>query len=134
MLNISIGTIDHKLQRYSTCGDYYKIDINQNLLDQKEIDIIRISEMGNPKYEFLVALHEIVEMFLTQERGITEKSISNFDVEFEARNLKGEPGDHPNAPYRKEHKFATKIEKMMAKELGVNWKKYEITLDKLYTK
>jgi len=31
----------------------------------------------------------------------------------------GEPGDLPDAPYRKEHRFAMLIEHMMAHELGI---------------
>jgi hypothetical protein len=42
-----------------------------------------------------------------------------------------EPGDHPDAPYKREHCFATGIERLLAAELGVDWTAYEHTLDTL---
>lgn len=90
--------------------------------------------MKNPDFEFLVAIHEFIEAYLCQKRGIEEPTITRFDVNFERSRIKGntdEPGDNPEAPYFNEHQFATKIEKVMAKELGVNWKEYEKTVNDL---
>lgn len=82
--------------------------------------------------EFLVALHEQIEYFLCRMRGIKEEDITNFDLEYEARreagDLTSEPGDDPLAPYNKEHVFATSIEKIVCKELGINWEEYEKTV------
>ena len=90
--------------------------------------------MGNDDYHMLVFLHEMVEAHLTKVRGITEKSISNFDIEFEKKRQDGnvdEPGDDPNAPYRKEHFFATSVERLLAAELGVDWKEYDDAVNSL---
>jgi hypothetical protein len=113
--NIQFKTIPAKKQRYETCGDYYP---------EKGIWQFRVSNW-TPEYEFLVLMHEFTEWFLTQKRGINEKEISKFDIWFNEEGLPGEPGDHPKAPYKKEHHFAEKVEKLLAKELGINWKKYE---------
>jgi hypothetical protein len=36
-----------------------------------------------------------------------------------------EPGDDLRAPYHCEHVFATKVERMLAREMGVDWDAYE---------
>ena len=117
MLNINIKTIEHSKHRYSTLGDYYTKD-NQ--------DIILVSEMSNSKYEVLIAIHELVELVLTRDRGISEECITKWDIEHLELE---EPGDHVDAPYHREHMFASKIEKMLADELGIDWIEYNKMLD-----
>ena len=120
MKKIIIKTIPDTHQRYNTVGDYYT--------DKEGNRIFTVSDMDNWKYEFLVTIHELVENALCQSRGISDEMIDAFDISFEKERLSnpdiGMPGDATNAPYFKEHQFATKIEKMMAEELGVNWEKY----------
>jgi hypothetical protein len=83
--------------------------------------------MRNPDYEFLIALHELVEQALQIKRKIPEESITKFDTEF---TEDGDPGDSPESPYFQEHQFATKIEYMMLKELGLDESEYNKFLDK----
>jgi len=45
-----------------------------------------------------------------------------FDIQFEGD---GEPGDDPKAPYHRKHQWASRLERMFAAELGVDWGKYE---------
>jgi hypothetical protein len=114
-----IETISHLKHRYPTVGDYYIED---------GINKIFVSDMKNEKYEFLVALHEFIEEFLTRQRGIIEADITKFDEQYEDCRPDGdhsEPGNSILAPYYKEHQFATIIEKLMALELNVNWEDYE---------
>ena len=72
---------------------------------------------------FLIALHELVEAKLCQKRGITHAAIDKFDMEYwpavSPRAVDAEPGDDPQAPYRKEHRFSALIEHLMAHELGI---------------
>lgn len=119
-MRISIRTIPHSQQRYPTVGDW--------IWDKNGDLIICISDMGNKKYEFLVALHELIEVMLCKERGITQLEVDDFDIAYEAKRNYGdfsEPGDDPKAPYYNEHQFATCLERLMALELGVNWKEYD---------
>lgn len=118
------------MQRYETIGDWL-FDGNGDLQ-------IRVSDMGNWKYECLVALHEAIEALLCKDRGIEEEAVSKFDIDFEVMRkiepkLIGdmEPGDMPTAPYYSEHQFATSIEKMIAKELKVDWEHYNKTVNEL---
>jgi len=124
MNQIYFKTIPHNQMRYETCGDYW--------IDPAKVWQFRVSEMANPDYEFLVLIHELVEWYLTQKRGIHTDAIDYFDVSFEKlRELNPEligdmePGHMSSAPYHKEHVFAEKIERLIAEELGVTWSRYD---------
>ena len=119
---VILKTIPHSKQRYRTPGDYFKKNGKWYIV---------VSKM-NPDMEFLIKIHELVELYLTQKRGVSEESITKFDIEFEKDRDKGvwkdeEPGDSPRAPYCREHKFATMIEKLCCQELSVSWEEYEKT-------
>lgn len=124
---IIIGqTIPHDSHRYETVGDYFETHDHQRM--------ILVSEMDNEDYEFLVMIHEMIEQHLCKKRGIPEELITAFDTDFESRRTLGcedEPGDDPGAPYRKEHFFATSIERLIAAEIGVDWKKYDEKVNSL---
>lgn len=128
-IDIRIKSISHKSQRYETVGDYFT--------DKKGKEQIRVSRMSDPRYELLVAVHEFVEDFLCQHHGIKESDITRFDKQFERERKKGfhtpeaECGDSMDAPYFNEHQFATKIEKIIAEELGVDWQKYSTEINGL---
>jgi hypothetical protein len=124
--NIFIQTIPHERHRYETVGDYFYTKDNF-ILGEEDMQV-RVSDMGNEDYEFLVAIHELIEAYLCRKRGIREEDITAFDIAFEKLRLEGnedEPGDSPDAPYQKEHQFATKIERQLSDELGVNWDAYD---------
>lgn len=124
-MKISGWTIPHKKQRYSTCGDWKG--------SLKHI-VISVSRMKNLDYCFLIFIHEVIEAWLCLKRGITEEQVTAFDIAYEAQRTEdneSEPGDDRDAPYRKEHQFATKIEHMLAEEIGINWEEYEKALDSL---
>jgi hypothetical protein len=125
VINIEIKTIPHLRQRYPTCGDYYYED---------GITKIFVSDLNNGKYEFLVAVHELIEEFLTKIRGVKEEHITEFDKQYEQKRLPGDfsdPGNDINAPYFREHQFATVIEHIVASEIGVNWEDYETAINNL---
>jgi len=119
-----ISQVPHKKQRYETVGDWIPGRPAQ----------IRVSKMKDQRYVFLVALHEMIEYELCKMHGITDREVVAFDVNFEAERrmnlhpLDAEPGNHPKAPYRNEHEFATMIEMMVAQKLGVSWSDYERTV------
>jgi hypothetical protein len=126
-MRISIETIDHSKQRYPTVGDW--------IIHLKKDEItIRVSKMGNWRYELLVGIHELVEVLLCLDRGIPQSLVDDFDKQFEERRIDGntdEPGDDPHAPYRREHFFATSIERLLSAELGVDWKTYDDVVSSL---
>jgi hypothetical protein len=126
-MEITVHVIPHNEQRYETSGDWLFNPDNNRLT-------IWVSELGDWRYNSLVAVHEIVEALLCRERDIPEAKIAAFDRAFEKNRTRGntdEPGDSPKAPYRKEHFFATNIERLFAAELKVDWAKYEEAFEKL---
>lgn len=125
-MKIIIETIPHDKQRYPTVGDY-------QYLEDGSI-YITVSEMGDDKYNTLVALHELIEAKLTEWEAIKEQDITAFDVEFEKNRQEGnidEPGFDSSAPYRKQHTIATGIELLIAAEAGVDWNQYDKVVNSL---
>jgi len=117
---INVEFVPHSSQNYDTCGDY-GIDENGDWW-------IKVSELGHPMYNLAVSLHEITEFALTQYRGISEESITKFDIDFEKNRpigFTGECGDNPNAPYKLEHRFAENIERQFILESGLDWFAYD---------
>ena len=94
--------------RYDTLGDWYYEDHDDLIIDVLETEDI--------DHQFLIALHELVEAWLCTARGILQEQVDEFDFNFKGED---EPGDHPEAPYHKEHRFAMIIEHLMAYELGM---------------
>ena len=125
-LKIEIETIPHSRQRYDTVGDwFFKPDATWK---------INVSDLADWRYELLVAVHELVEMGLCNDRGITAQRIDRFDIAYENNRLPGdttEPGDATDAPYRNEHCAATGIERILAAHLGIDWSDYEKTINEL---
>lgn len=125
-MQIAITTIPHIEQRYPTCGDW--------IVHSDGSIEIRVSDTGEKKYNFLIALHEFVEAALCTFHGIPQISVDRFDTDFESKRQEGntdEPGDDDSAPYHYEHVFATCIERLAAMTLGVDWKEYSRVVENL---
>lgn len=128
-MNISIKTIPHKKQRYPTAADWK--------FRHGKLAEILVSETKNRKYNSLLALHEFIEAILCEHKGITQREVDDFDKNFEKERAAGlhmgyvEPGNHPKAPYWAEHQFASLVEEMVAKRIGVDWNKYDSFINKL---
>jgi hypothetical protein len=120
-MDIEIKMIPHSEQRYATCGDY---------VEDNDVVRFRVSELGDWKFEYLIAIHELIEYTLARTKGITVAEIDAFDRQFEKDRDAGlhfadeEPGFDPEAPYFREHALATKIERMLAIEMGIDWDDY----------
>jgi hypothetical protein len=125
--NIFIQTIPHSDQRYPTVGDWFYSN-GGTVLN------IYVSKMGNWKYEFLVALHELVEVFICRHQKISQQAVDKFDIAYENARRAGddsECGDHPKAPYQFAHSIASGVERIVAAVIGVKWKTYEKALSNL---
>jgi hypothetical protein len=74
---------------------------------------------------WLIAIHELVEQRLTEQRGISEPVIDAFDKMIDKQGGQAdEAGNEPNSPYKREHRFAENIERQLAYELGIDWFEY----------
>jgi hypothetical protein len=149
-------SIPHPGQDYPTCGNWRL---------GPSATSVYVSQLPDRRYEFLVAIHELIEAELCRFRGIGEEEVTAWDKQFEEdraadltrmekafddverdagrddeidqlgsamRDLAAvEPGDHPGAPYHREHVFATRIERLLAEELGVDWNAYSAAIEAL---
>lgn len=122
-MRIVICTIPHTEQRYATAGDYQRLD--------DTTWEIRVSDTGDLRHNLLIAVHELVEMMLCHNEGITDEMIDSWDLAFKPTERYDEPGDHPDAPYFKQHRRAELIERFFASWLGVDWKTYENRINNL---
>lgn len=127
-MKIIIETIPHESQRYSTCGDWF--------YDGDTLHI-KVSELGSRRMAQLVAIHELVEVILCENAGVSQGDVDAFDLQFEKDRLEGkhspadEPGDDLAAPYRRQHCFATAVERMMAGEMDVAWNDYAAKVESM---
>lgn len=117
-MKIDIKSRKPEDMRYDTLGDWYYER------DTLVIDVADRCPDGHlsPDQQFLIALHELVEAWLCDAKGITQATVDHWDFgEDEGRlvSFAEEPGDAPGCPYRKEHRFAMLIEHLMAHELGL---------------
>jgi hypothetical protein len=124
-MKIIIETIPHEQHRYTTVGDWF--------YDDDGTLHIKVSKLSDWKREALIAVHELVEVLLCKNDGVTVAEVDHFDMhEFSyEEHPDEEPGDDPKAPYKKQHCIATGIERILAAQLGVDWKPYEEELEAL---
>lgn len=130
--DVIIQAVPHHTQKYDTCGDW-----RSGQAYGMPVEYIRVSKLDNPDYEFLVALHELIEWYLCRRAGVSQAKVDAFDLKFEAERRAGkhgpdaEPGDDARAPYHWMHQVASLYEQRMAAVLGVDWKKYEAAIETL---
>ena len=117
MNTLDCRSIPHDEQRYDTVGDYFSGTTAEHF---------RISEMPAEVYEHLILIHELIEWIICQHRGISNRAIDNFDMDWKGE---GEPGDDSDAPYYRAHQIASAVERLLAAELGVDWKLYEAAVE-----
>lgn len=122
---IEIKTIPHNQQRYDTVGDWWTDDEGWH---------IRVSQLGDWRYNFLVAFHELLECAWCKWKAVPQEDVDTFDMVFEAARIPGdlrEPGDDRHSPYRMGHELAGLAERLAGMALGVDWKAYEAAVNGL---
>lgn len=142
---IIIEFVDHKDQRYDTCGDWQEIRPPRPPKDAYEGQLappphykISVSRTHNWRSSVAVAVHELVEMVLCIDACISQAQVDTFDFDWEQRQndprvlpLYDEPGDDPHAPYYKQHQIATTVERILIEAFGLTWHKHNAILDDL---
>jgi hypothetical protein len=117
---ITIEAVPAAQMRYPSAGDWqFKPDGSLH---------IAVTQMSDRRYEFLLALHELVEALLCRETGVTQAAVDAFDKRYEehraADDKDSEPGDDRAAPYRRQHAIASVTERLAADLLNVDWHRY----------
>lgn len=124
-MNISIKVIKPNEHRPQITGADWYFDESGDLH-------VRVTEMGNWKYEATLAIHEAIEAILCKAAGVTHQQVDAYDIPYEAiHSIKCNAGDEPDAPYVRQHGFATAAERILATELGINWLAYDQAVEKL---
>lgn len=116
-MKIIIDTVPHDTQRYNTIGDWQWFG---------ETLQIKVSEMGNWRYEMIVAIHELAEILACKHNGVTEEVVDAFDLGHPELH---EPGDSPISPYYKQHQIALAIEDLLIDALGIDEDAYIRKMD-----
>jgi hypothetical protein len=119
-LNITIKTAPHKEILNKQVGDY-------QVAENGDITIT-VADLGNKKMSLLIAIHELVELFMLEDAGITIQQVEDFDAmyeKFRKDDDDSENGDSPFCPYRRMHFAATNIERLLADYLKIDWMDYE---------
>lgn len=129
--SIIIRVIQHRAQRYDTLGDW---QIDPGYTDEGgrlwgTIHKINVSQLGHANFEFLCALHELVEMWWCQTHGITTEAVDAWDLGYPMLRerdptVPDEPGEHPGCPYYLGHLLASQVEEQVARECGIDWDAY----------
>jgi hypothetical protein len=128
-MRILIETVPHERNRNNQVGDYRYMEDGTLY--------ITVSNMGDEKMEWLVALHEMIEEMLAKSDGITEEQINDYDIYYEKKREMGlvdensEDGFASDCIYKKYHTIATGCEMILAAQLGVDWLNYDEKVNSL---
>ncbi len=117
---LNVNIVPHREQKYPTSGNWW--------FEEGDQLVVTVSDLGDPRFNALVAAHEIVEALLCRERGIADEAVTKFDTDHLELE---EPGDDPRAPYHAEHMSASVVEHALAALLGIDWNLYTEAFSKL---
>jgi len=160
-MNITIETVDHSQMRPNvdgadwyfeqeyfceTCGlafieqgtdvaEHYcsKMSCDHQKMAHREWLRVKIEPLSDPRYEMLLAVHELTEALMCRHNGVTQEAVDAFDTEYDkTHSTDCNAGDDPAAPYKIEHTFATAIERILAGVWKVDWETYDKELAATY--
>jgi hypothetical protein len=107
--------------RYKTLGDFY--------YREDGTLVIETADIGNPIYNKLILIHELIEQTLTEELDIEEPDIKMFD---ELHPDADDPGMLVDAPYGDQHLLADAVERLMLSHLGIPYQYYNDACNKIW--
>ena len=116
MKEIVIRFIPHSQQRQNDVGDWF-FDKAGNLQ-------IRITDLGDWKYNVLYARHELDEALLCKSNGITTEMVDEDDNYASDSNDPDSFSGYPGSCYQAEHNSALAFEWFMSRLLYVDWMEY----------
>ena len=101
--------------------------------DEKGDLQVRVSRLSDWRREVTLGIHEAIEAILCKHNGVSQEAVDAFDAEYERTHTSDlNSGDDSAAPYRREHSFATAVERILAAEMGIVWADYYRELDSLH--
>jgi len=117
--SVTVHVVPHAEQRYDTTGDWQWKDGGL---------VVTISDTGDPRFNLLVAAHEITEALLCTRDGVTEDQVDAWDL---AHTDAEEPGEVEGAPYFTQHAEACLVERELADLMRVDWNEYGRAFERL---
>ena len=100
--------------RYRTVGDWY--------WDNKGDLYIDVADTTCWRSNLCIAIHELVEAKMCVLDKVSQDQVDKWDKEHYRSK---EPGDMLFCPYRKQHKWATVVEVLVATLLLLDWPQHE---------
>ncbi len=102
--------------------------------DHRGVLQIRVAEeLTDWRERAVLIVHELVEALLCKFMDIPVEKVDEFDTlhQSEETDPAFNSGDHPDAPYRIPHMFATAVERVLAGVMGIDWVGYDKRLSAL---
>lgn len=122
-ISIILNTTEMNEMRYKSIDDWFDPLEYEDFLQFKTY----VADTGNMDYNFLVLMHALVEQYLCHKHKITDKEVTDFDMNHPELD---DPGNSEDAPYHKEHMVANDIESMLSVALEVKWEDYEKAIER----
>jgi hypothetical protein len=117
-MRIILEVIPHEQQRLGETGDWFFKSDNEL--------VVRISDLGDWRMNFLFMRHEMDEAILCKYAGITTEQVDE-DQQKQYTAEENNPDSfsgYPGAALQYQHNDALAAEWIMSRLLGVDWKEY----------
>lgn len=115
-MRIVLEFVRHDQQRRGEIGDWF-FDAAGNLT-------VRVTDLGDWRYNFLFARHEMDEAMLCMSHGITTEMVDDDDDNKSPEDNADSFSGYPNCCYQAQHNDALAAEWVMSRLLDVDWKAY----------
>src|SRR5258705_8885586 len=84
--SVTVHVVPHSEQRYETSGDWVWKDGGL---------VVTVSDLGDDRFNVLVAAHEVTEALLARRDGVTEQQVDTWDL---SHPDAAEPGEVEGCP------------------------------------
>jgi hypothetical protein len=120
---IILEVIPHEQQRLDALGDWF--------FTQEGNLTVRVSDLGDWRYNFLVLRHEMDEAILCMHNGITTEMVDEDQAKLLPTDDPDSYSGFPGARLQNQHNDALAAEWQMSRLLSVNWESYGKASDKV---
>ena len=121
-MKITLEVIPHEQQRLGAAGDWW-FEPNGDLQ-------VRVSDLGDWRYNFLVLRHEMDEAILCQHNGVTTAMVDEDQANESPTDDPDSFSGYPGARYQNQHNDALAAEWVMSQLLNVDWVLYGMAWEK----
>jgi hypothetical protein len=114
--------------RYRTLGDWQITPANPEI-ELPELIHVFVANLGDDRFNFLVAIHELIEAFLCKQAGITQQVVDAWDL---THLESDDPGSAKDCPYMYQHHVATKVELLVMCAANISLVEYESKIKEVF--